>query len=281
MNLRRAIILGIVLFATMGLAPAGQIPAMAVASGCTTAKPTWVGGHFWGSDGRAINAHIGVGLKDKNGIDVLEDGSPRGPGEGYSFIERLNPTVPATGTTDPSAVRVWGRCVAANVTRAFIEIYPKRPASDPLTAPTDYSRYGLGSYYFLRVTVGARLDVLLRTPLIYQLGGNTGGVQGYITRGGRPVPPEYITRVRAFTTQPGATCGVEGMAAIANKLLTGPSGRTYYLVDFLAAGQCGVAYQTYNLRVTCGPPACGSVPVLVIKKINVVRGRWPRVDVAF
>jgi hypothetical protein len=275
-----ALVLAAVL-AVLAAVPVSLRPAAAAATACPATRPTWVGGTFRGSDGRAINAHIGVGLKNAAGADVLEDGSLRPPGEGYSFIQRFNPTVPATGTTDPAAVRTWGRCVAANVVRSFIEIYPKRPAPDPITAPTDYSRYGLGSYYFLRVTAGARLDVLLRTPLIYQLGGNTGGVQGYITRGGRPVPPAYITRVRAFTRQPGSACGVEGMAAIANRLLTGSSGRTYYLVDFLAAGQCGAPYQTYTLRVTCGPPACGSVPVTALRRIDVVRGRWPRLDVAF
>lgn len=283
--MRRTLLLAGLLALAAGLLPA--TPAGVAAAGCPAGRPTFLGGTFRGSDGRAINAHIGIGLKDSGGTDLLPDGSPRPPGEGYGLIQRFNPSVPPDGTTGAVApdgtpvVRAWGACVAANVTRAFIEVYPKRPADDPLTAPTDYSRYGLGSYYFLKVTAGARLDVLLRVPLVYQRGGNTGGVQGYVTKGGHPLPPAAISRVRAFTRQPGSACGVEGMAAVANRLLTGAGGRTYYLVDYLAAGQCGAPYQAYTLRVTCAAPACGPADVLAKKTVRVVRGRWPRVDVAF
>jgi hypothetical protein len=181
--------------------------------------------------------------------------------------------------------------VAANITLAYIEIYPKEPMlaasaagmrdRDRAILATNYDRYGLGAYYFLAVNPGTRMDVLLRTPLIYEKGGNTGGTQGYITKGGRPLPKESVKRVRAFTRQRGSACGIEGMAVIANTLLTGTTGRTYYKVNYLAAGQCGNAYQEYVLRVTCGAPACGPNDVLFLRTIRVVRGRWPRVDVVF
>src|SRR6185312_16739959 len=79
--------------------------AAAVAPGCTTARPSYVGGTLVGvPDGRALDAHIGVTVGYKSGTRFVVLAPGGGPGDpalaGYSWIDHLNPTVPAAGTSD-------------------------------------------------------------------------------------------------------------------------------------------------------------------------------------
>jgi hypothetical protein len=264
--------------------------AASVAPGCTAKTPTFVGGTLVGyPDGHALDAHIGVsvGYHDAAGRlhVVLPDGSPNPSTNGdYSWVDRLNPTVPATGTTDSAAQRTWGMCVWGGVTVFYAEMYPKAPVDsthDQAHQATDKSRYGSSAYYAGTVAGGQRLNVALRAPVTWQAGqGNTGGVQGYITYRGVPVPAANVTRVRAFPG-PGATCGVEGYSAAADQLLTaaGPT-RTYYRLDYLVGGQCGAAAQHYAFQVNCHA-VCGATDRLLTRDVGIVKGRTPRLDVAF
>jgi hypothetical protein len=263
-----------------------------VAPGCTPDRPTFVGGSIIGyPDGRALDAHIGVSV-GYTGADgkfhvVLPDGSPNPSTNGdYSWVDRINPGVPAEGTDDPAATRTWGACVWGGVTRFYAEMYPKAPVDadhDQEHQATDKSRYGASAYYAGAVTAGQTLDVLLRLPVTYQAGGaggNTGGLQGYITFAGAPVLAENISRVRAFPG-PGSACGVEGYSAAADALATadGPL-RTYYKLDFLAGGQCGASAQFYSFQVTC-TVVCGAASVTFTRQVGIVGARWPRFDVSF
>jgi len=258
----------------------------AVTPGCTTDRPSYVGGTLVGvPDGRALDAHIGVTVGYKSGTRFVVLAPGGGPGDpalaGYSWIDHLNPGVPAAGTSDPAAQRTWGMCVAANVRLFYAEVYPKAPSSDPATQRTDKSRYGSTAYYGGAVSPGQRLNVGLRAPVTFQAGaGNTGGVQGYITYRGTPVPAGNIRWVRAFPG-PGATCGVEGYSAGPDQLTTaaGPT-RTYYRLDYLVGGQCGAATQSYSFQVTC-VSVCGAASRTFIRSIAVAKGKWPRLDVAF
>jgi hypothetical protein len=259
-------------------------PAQAVAAGCTPDRPTFVGGTLTGyPDGRALDAHIGVsvGYRDSAGRfhATTDAGAPIATGQLYSWIDMLNPATGADGTTDPAAVRTWGRCVVAKITTQYTEMYPKAPtAGDPATQRTDKSRYGSTADYAGTVRLGERGNVALRAPVTFQAGaGNTGGVQGYITYAGKPVPASAVTRVRAFPG-PGSQCGVEGYSAAADKLVsaTGPA-RTYYLLDYLAGGQCGAATQAYSFQVSA---TVGGITRNYSRTIRVARGTWPRVDVA-
>jgi hypothetical protein len=146
---------------------------------------------------------------------------------------------------------------------------------------TDFTRYGDTAYYYGRLTIGGRNLFGLRLPTIFQQGGNTGGVQGYIWHAGKSVPASAVSKVRAFTQQPGPVCGVEGLAASAAALgsATNPD-RTYYRTDYLSAGQCSAPWQLYSLQVTCHQ-VCGATDRTVALLVRVVRGRWPRVDIQF
>jgi hypothetical protein len=272
-------VLAVALLAPLLAAPASQA---AVAPGCTAAQPTRVGGTIRGyPDNRYVDTHIGIQVTDVAGRTISPTGTlVKG---GYSWIEMLNNNVSATGTTDSTiATDKWGRCVTANARSVYIEAYPKRADQVPAIQVTDQSRYGETAYYGGKITPGAVNTIGLRLPATYQAtGGNTGGLQGYLWHAGQYVPAGAITRVRAFTQQPGPTCGVEGLAASAEALAsaTGPN-RTYYKVDFLSAGQCGAPYQVYSLQMTCHL-ACGATDRNVATLVGVRRGQWPRVDVVF
>ncbi len=260
--------------------------AAAIAPGCTAKQPTFVGGTLVGyPDGRALDAHVGVsvGYHDAAGQlhVVMPDGSPNPSTQGdYSWVDRLNPTVDATGTDDPAAQRTWGMCVWGGVTVFYAEVYPKAPG-DPLTQQTDKSRYGSAAYYEGPVTAGDQLDVLLRLPVTWQAAaGNTGGVQGYITYHGAYVPAANVSAIRAFPGS-GVPCGVEGYSAAAD-VLASPANpdRTYYRVDFLAGGRCGATTQDYQFQFTC-VSVCGADSRTVAKLISITQAQRPRVDVAF
>jgi hypothetical protein len=78
-------------------APAVHARAAAVAPGCTAAQPTRLGGQIFGyPDNRALDAIIGVETKDAAGntVDLAGAAHP----QGYTYIQRVNPDLPATGS---------------------------------------------------------------------------------------------------------------------------------------------------------------------------------------
>lgn len=258
----------------------GNSTAQAIAAGCTADKPTYVGGTIVGyPNNYALNAHIGtsVGYYDSSGKlrIVMPDGTPNTSTQGdYSWVDRINSDLPASGA--PTGNKTWGTCVSSKVTVFFSEIYPKAPGPDPLTQRTDKSTYGSSAYYSGRVSVGQRLNLLLRAPVTYQAGnGNTGGIQGYVFNGTGYLPAANITGIRAFPG-PGSSCGVEGYSAAADRLgsATNPD-RTYYKLDYLAGGQCGASYQSYLIQVNT------NIGKTYSRVVNIVKGQWPRVDIHF
>jgi hypothetical protein len=168
-------------------------------------------------------------------------------------------------------------CVASNVNTYFAEVYPKNPGV-PGSQTTNKSTYGSTAYYSGVVSVGQRLNLLLRAPVTFQAGnGDTGGFQGYIRNGTGFISAANITGIRAFPG-PGSNCGVEGYSAAADvKISVANPNRTYYKMDYLAGGQCGAPYQTYLIQATC---SCG-VTKHFSRNVNVVKGQWPRVDIVF
>jgi hypothetical protein len=262
--------------AMLGLtAPAAHARAAAVAPGCTAAQPTRLGGQIFGyPDNRALDAIIGVETKDAAGDTVDLTGAPHP--QGYTYVQRVNPDLPATGS-DTGGTKAWGGvCVSARIVEAFIEMYPKGP-----DGVTDKSRYGEAAHYYQPITVGADNQVGLRLPLRHELGGDTGYVNGYLTHGGHRIDPALITRVRAFSHGRGPECGVEGLAASADQLGYSASlDATYYRIDALAAGRCGAASQQYTIYLDCACGAGGAV-ITQSRVVNVADGAGLRVDIAF
>jgi len=264
---------GIVLLGVTALSVRAE--AAAVAPGCTAAQPTKLGGQIFGyPDNRALDAIIGVETKDAAGNTVDLTGAPHA--QGYTYIQRVNPDLPATGS-DTGGTKAWGGvCMSAKIVETFIEMYPKGP-----DGVTDKSRYGEGAHYYQPITVGADNEVGLRLPLRHELGGNTGYVNGYLTHGGHRIDPALITRVRAFTQGRGPECGVEGLAASADQLGYSASlDATYYRIDALAGGRCGAATQRYTLYLDCKCGANGAT-ITQSRVVDVADGGGLRVDIAF
>ena len=125
-----------------------------MAPGCTAAQPTRLGGPIFGSpDSRSLDALIGVQTTDAAGHAVDLTGAPHAPG--YTYIQRVNPSLPATGSAT-GGTRTWGGiCMSGKITEVFIEVCPKAPSG-----VTDKPRYGEAAHYFQPVTVGAGNQVL-------------------------------------------------------------------------------------------------------------------------
>lgn len=249
--------------------------AATVAPGCTATQPTRLGGQIYGyPDNRFLDSIIGVQTTDSAGNTVDLTGAPHAPG--YTYIQRVNPTLPATGS-DTDGTKIWGGiCMSSKIVETFIELYPK-----DTTGVTDKSRYGEAAHYYQPITVGADNEIGLRLPLRHELGGNTGYINGYLTHGGHRIDPSLITRVRAFTHGRGPECGVEGLAASADELGYSASlDATFYKIDALAGGRCGAATQTYTIYLDC---KCGTGGAVITQSrvVDVADGSGIRVDIAF
>jgi hypothetical protein len=255
---------------------AGSAAASAAAApGCTAGQPTRLGGPLRGyPDDRALDTVIGVQTVDDTGNTVDLNGNPRAPG--YTYIQWVNPTLPAEGS-DTTGTKAWGGvCMSSKVTEVFVELYPRGP-----DGVTDKSRYGEAAHYYQPIDVGADNQVVLRLPLRHELGGNTGYVNGYLTHNGHRIDPALITRVRAFTHGRGPECGVEGLAASGDLLGYSQSlDATYYRIEAFAGGRCGATSQTYTVYIDC---TCGTNGAVITQSrtIDVVDGAGIRADLSF
>jgi hypothetical protein len=263
----------------------GSVPplAVAIALGCDSAHPTRIGGEIYGySDRRAVNALIGVDAH-AGGVKVDRDGGPLSQ-RSYSWVIRVNPDVGPEGTTDPAAVRAWGTgddgCCSAAIDEVFIEVYPQA-TDESGRHRTDFTRYGAAAHYRQPIQPGRNNRVLLRLPVRYEQGGNTGYVNGYVTYRGGPVPDPLGDNlvIRAWSHGRGPECGIEGFAASAEQLAQGRAGTaTYYRTPPLAAGRCGAPSQRYSIQVTCRLLPGSNRQT---KLVDVAKGSGKRIDFAF
>lgn len=256
--------------------------AAAIAPGCSSARPTFIGGPIYGyADGRSLNALIGLDLQDSSGRRVDLNGVPCTAGgacsAGYSVVDRVNPTIPPEGSTDTTLDRTWGFCASASVVEGFFEIYPKNEQG-----VTTKTRYGAAAHYRQPIVAGTAYSILLRLPVTWEADqGNTGLVNGYITYQGHRVPPQNITRVRAFTQASGPECGVEGFSASADALnYSATLDATYYRIAYLAGGRCGASSQTYTLYIDCST-FCGAAKRTLTREVGIGQGTGDRIDFPF
>jgi hypothetical protein len=255
------------------LAPTVSGIATADAAGCPSALPTRLEGPLFGyPDNRHLDALVGLDLRNSAGKQVNYDGSPFVGPQTYSVVDVVNPSLPADGSSS-AGVASWGTdtgsvvhntnppsanprqgqpiCVAASVVMVHIEMYP-RNATAPYGGDgrTNKVRYGEASHYRQSVTVGADNQIGLRLPVRHELGGNTGGVNGYISLNGASVEPSGIAAIRVWARDGGSSCGVQGFAASADDVRVSTATQTYYLVQELAGGQCNAPSQSYRLDIT-------------------------------
>ena len=254
-------------------------PAQAVAPGCTTSRPTSLGGPIYGVDDRSLNALVGIDLLDAQGKRVDRDGRLIST-PGYHYRERINPTIPAEGSTEAGLTRSWGDpatsgafCVSSRVARVYLEVYPQNDARYSATTKT---RYASAAHHAQQLRAGTKHDVLLRLPLVRSLGGQVGYVAGYVTYRGAAVNPANLV-VRVFPRSAGSACGIEGFSAAPDQaFVTGA--RTRYVSDHIAGGRCGAASQTYDVRITC---RCGGTSLLKRTLLTVATGKGTPFSAAF
>lgn len=289
MSARRLFVTVLAAAMAAGFLPLVAAPSSAGSTVCGPGK-TALGGEVRGHpDLAALNASVNVELTNEavtRAYDVFTDGRVdtvgHPAGSRYSYVDHVNRDLVQGQAPPPHAPldRSWGApgrsgvlCFTSNprITRAYIEIYPRRPIDDNGDGiaerhVTDRSRYGAAAHYRHPVRAGAdNVGIVLRLP--QNNASHTGVLHGFITYKGRAVPPAApgcgrngkpacngITAVRAFPADVyGPNCGLEGFSASGDGLdpRAKAGGATYYRINALAGGRCGATYQRYSPRVTC------------------------------
>jgi hypothetical protein len=185
--------------AALSVAASSAVLLVAVQS-ATAVDTITIGGAIDGIGGgetRAVNALIGLDLKDASGKTLNADGTPR-TASGYGVIVHVNdgssgqPNLPAEGTSDSSTATInWTAQVPANTSTVYLEAYPQAAGK------TDESRYGHAMRHNVPIANSGPIDVHL--PLVCAQGGTTGSIRGTATFQGSSMP---LQRVVAWSIDP-------------------------------------------------------------------------------
>ena len=171
-----------VLLAVLGVLGALLIP---LGGGTASADGSiFVGGEIDGSDGRAVNALIGIDLQDASGQVLDKNGcvrSPDCPVNSYGVVVNVNRSLPSDGSSDTGTATIrWSAQLPSNTANIYIEVYPKNESG-----VTTESRYGHAMRHNIQVPTFEDID--LHLPLICTQGGTTGSVQGTAVKNGAPI----------------------------------------------------------------------------------------------
>ena len=174
------------------------LPILLTTSGAASAVDTiTIGGAIDGSDGRAVNALIGLDVHDANGQTLNADGSVRTT-SGYGIVVHVNngsngqPDLPAEGSADTSTATIaWTAQVPASAANVYIETYPQAANK------TNEARYGHAMRHNVPLPTSDAIDIHL--PLVCSQGGTTGSIRGTATYSGAPQP---LKRVVAWSIDP-------------------------------------------------------------------------------
>ena len=139
---------------------------VAVATPASAASKT-VTGDILGSDGRAVDAFIGIDLQDSAGRALTASGATGA--SGYAITMRINQDLDATGSADRTGWTTrWAATVPSNAVKMFVEVYPRNKGQYGTTNDVRYGRNlrRFGVPYNLS-------NVHLRLPLQCAAGGGT------------------------------------------------------------------------------------------------------------
>lgn len=175
--IRRAYALCLVL----GLPLAAGVASSAHASTIT------VVGVIAGSDGRAVDALLGLDVHDSSGRPLNADGSRRTK-PGYGIVLNVNSDLPPEGSPSTAGhTTSWSAALPSNAATVFVEAYPRDQ-----THTTNEARYGHAMRHNVSVHSGTGTRIDVRLPLICASRGTTGTIRGTATRAGHGWP---LTRV--------------------------------------------------------------------------------------
>ena len=146
------------------------------------------------TDGRAVNALIGLDFLDEQGRSLRRDGcvrSPECPFVGYGGVLRVNENLPAEGSTDTATWSTsWSYTAPAGTVQVFIEVYPQNASYK-----TDETRYGHVMRHSVKVPTSGPIDLLLPLVLCGE-GGTVGSISGTAVKDGAAHP---VRRVVAWS----------------------------------------------------------------------------------
>lgn len=175
-------------FTVIGAAPAS--------AGCVSGTRTF-SGTIEGEDGRFVHAMIGIELFAGN-QRVDAHGCPST--QMYHIAERLNTSLGAEGAESSAGLtKTWSVQVPSNVTRAFVEVYPRSVNTSP-PGGTDKARYGSTMHHDTPITERPVIQLPLNCGLFGGgVSGGNGTISAQVFRNGKPVTPD---RVHVFSLGP-------------------------------------------------------------------------------
>src|SRR3954470_13215327 len=222
-----------------------------------------IGGVIDGSDGFAVNALLGLDLKDAAGRTLDRNGCLQTdcPFTGYGMVVNINqgkngqPKLTAEGSSDTSTATIrWTADVPSNTTAVYLEAYPQDE-----TLHTNEARYGHAMRHNFPVPTNGDVDVHL--PLICSRGGTTGSISGTATKNGQPLPLKRVVAWsmdqydRVVTPIVGwniGTAGADGSFVVPN-LASGQKYQVWTTAADAADGTPGQLVKTTDVRVNDCP----------------------------
>jgi hypothetical protein len=229
--------------AALALPLAVAAPASAACASATKSLSGVIGG----ADGRYVDALLGFDIKDRYGnhLDGRSGSSSYGCGgyHGYGTFLRINRTLPATGSTS-QGTKTWRVVLPSNTATVHIEVYPYEKEYGGVSEV----RYAHALRRSVPVPYGQNVNI--RLPLVCGVGGVTGGISGWVTKGGVKTTADFV--------------GAWSLAADNNRFapilgwnLGHSSTNGYYVIPNLQSGQTytvqvrkdGVLKQPYNVKV--------------------------------
>jgi hypothetical protein len=185
-----------------------------------------------GTDGRQVDAFLGLDLLDGRNHPVDGHGCASRPG--YGMTVHVNYMIPAQGAapgTVPGAVTTWSIQLPANVTKVYLDGTPKQKASRAVWGATDTSHYGQVFLSGLHIHGGTNgpANVVLPTADCHAKFA-TGTLTGRFLDHGRPARGVRLSIFSAKLPGPNALVSGPGGMAIWN------GNATSYTVRMLASG---------------------------------------------
>ena len=156
---------------------------------CVSGTKTF-SGTVQGEDSRFVNVLIGIELFAGN-QRVDANGCPST--QHYHIVKTLNTSLAADGAVSGSGLtRNWSVQVPSNVTRAYVEVYPRSSQTNP-PGKTDKSRYGTTMHHDTPITASPNIRLPLNCGLSGGgIEGGNGTITGRVLRNGRAVTPDSV-----------------------------------------------------------------------------------------
>jgi hypothetical protein len=198
-----------------------------------------VSGTIQGADGKYVDVMMGFDAVDASGRRVALGGV------GYSGIQRINHCVSSAGSsvttkckrTGYVTTKHWSILLPPNVTRLYVEVYPKAANSfnwlsvpgytGPAAGTTDTSTYGETYVNNLPVPRSVSNVSIVLPKICGKPGGTTGSLAGHIN--GWPIGHTGVVKAWAMTAPNLPTQGFSAGAVV--------NGSGNYRLDKLQAGQ--------------------------------------------